>query len=207
MKTMTLLMRRQALSLLLGAPVLLGTSLFGLGACGFKIRGAVNLPFKAIYISGPVSVGLRADLETAITTGSNAKIVSNARDADLILEIVSELNSRDILTYNATGQITAYRLTTRVNFRAFETTGVEIVPEAEIYVTRDMDFTVSTVLSADFQQQQFLQLMRRDLALQMLRRVAASARMLQPPVAAPAAAVTSPAAPPSPASPVMPTKP
>ena len=70
-----------------------------------------------------------------------------------------------------------------------------------------MDFTVSTVLSADFQQQQFLQLMRRDLALQMLRRVAASARMLQPPVAAPAAAVTSPAAPPSPASPVMPTKP
>ena len=68
-----------------------------------------------------------------------------------------------------------------------------------------MDFTVSTVLSADFQQQQFLQLMRRDLALQMLRRVAASARMLQPPVAAPA--VSSPAAPASPAAPVTPTKP
>ncbi len=194
---MTLPIRRQALYYLIGLSICISSTLMGLSACGFQIRGAVNLPFKAIYISGPVSIGLRADLETAITTGSNARIVNNAREADLILEVVSELNSRDILTYNATGQITAYRLTTRVIFRAFDTTGVEIVPEAEIYVTRDMDFTVSTVLSADFQQQQFLQLMRRDLALQMLRRVAASARMLQPPAVAPVA----------PAATASPTKP
>ena len=51
-----------------------------------------------------------------------------------------------------------------------------MVPEAEIYMTRDMDFSVSTVLATDVQIQQFLSLMRRDLAIQILRRVAASAK-------------------------------
>ena len=132
---MTLPIRRQALYYLIGLSICISSTLMGLSACGFQIRGAVNLPFKAIYISGPVSIGLRADLETAITTGSNARIVNNAREADLILEVVSELNSRDILTYNATGQITAYRLTTRVIFRAFDTTGIEIVPVSYTHLT------------------------------------------------------------------------
>jgi len=46
-------------------------------------------------------------------------------------------------------------------------------------MTRDMDFSVSTVLATDVQMQQFLSLMRRDLAVQILRRVSASARAPQ----------------------------
>jgi LPS-assembly lipoprotein len=39
-----------------------------------------------------------------------------------------------------------------------------------------MDFSVSTVLANDAQIQAFLGLMRRDLAIQILRRVAASSK-------------------------------
>jgi LPS-assembly lipoprotein len=46
-------------------------------------------------------------------------------------------------------------------------------------MTRDMDFSVSTVLATDIQVQQFLTLMRKDLAIQILRRVSASARAPQ----------------------------
>jgi LPS-assembly lipoprotein len=80
------------------------------------------------------------------------------------------------LAFNASGQISAYRLSIRVGFRAFDTAGNEIVPEAEVYITRDLDFSVSTVLANDAQIQAFLGLMRRDLAIQILRRVAASAK-------------------------------
>ena len=83
------------------------------------------------------------------------------------------------MAYNSTGQISAYRLSIRGGFRAFDTTGGEIVPDSEIYITRDMDFSVSTVLATDVQQQQFLTSMRSDLAVQILRRVAASARAPQ----------------------------
>jgi len=57
--------------------------------------------------------------------------------------------------------------------------GGEIVPDSEIYISRDMDFSNSTVLATDVQQQQFLALMRKDLAVQILRRVAASAKSPQ----------------------------
>ena len=166
-------LRRTMLGFLALAPV------SGLIACSYRLRGMVDLPFKAIAITGRPSPPLRADLQTAILTGTGAKVAINPKDADLILEISSDLDGREILAYNSNGQVSAYRLNIRVGFRAFDTTGSEIVPEAEIYMTRDMDFTVSTVLASDVQVQQFLSSMRRDLAVQILRRVAASARAPQ----------------------------
>jgi len=153
--------------------------LSGLMACGYRLRGMVDLPFKVIAITGNPSPPLRADLQTAILTGTDAKVAINPKDADLILEITNDINGREILAYNSTGQISAYRLNIRVGFRAFDLAGAEIVPESEIYMTRDMDFSVSTVLATDAQIQQFLTLMRKDLAVQILRRVSAAARLPQ----------------------------
>lgn len=151
----------------------------GLVACGYRLRGMVDLPFKVIAITGSPSPPLRTDLQTSILTGTDAKIAINPKDADLILDITSDLNGREILAYNANGQVSAYRLSIRVGFRAFDNSGADVVPESELYMTRDMDFSVSTVLASDAQMQQFLSLMRRDLAVQILRRVAASAKAPQ----------------------------
>ena len=156
------------------------TPVMGLVACGYRLRGMVDLPFKVIAITGNPSPPLRADLQTAILTGTDAKVAINPKDADLILEITNDINGREILAYNSNGQVSAYRLNIRVGFRAYDLAGAEIVPEAEIYMTRDMDFMVSTVLATDVQIQQFLTLMRKDLAIQILRRVAAAARAPQP---------------------------
>ncbi len=166
-------LRRTVLSLFALAPI------SGLVACGYRLRGMVDLPFKVIAITGSPSPPLRADLQTAILTGTDAKVAINPKDADLILDITSDLNGREILAYNSNGQVSAYRLNIRVGFRAYDVSGADVVPEAEIYMTRDMDFSVSTVLATDVQVQQFLSLMRRDLAVQILRRVAASARASQ----------------------------
>lgn len=146
-------------------------------ACGFKLRGSVSIPYKSILISGRPSPQLRFDLERIITTGTNATVVTVGKDADLILDIVSEDSTRQILTYTSTGQISAFRLNNRVVFRAFDNTGAEVIPESDIYVIRDLDFTTATVLASDIQQQQFLESMRSDLALQILRRIATLGRV------------------------------
>lgn len=166
-------LRRTVIGLFALAPI------SGLVACGYRLSGMVDLPFKVIAITGSPSPPLRADLQTAILTGTDAKVAINPKDADLILDITSDLNGREILAYNSNGQVSAYRLNIRVGFRAYDVSGADVVPEAEIYMTRDMDFSVSTVLATDVQVQQFLSLMRRDLAVQILRRVAASARAPQ----------------------------
>lgn len=163
-------LRRSILGLIVIAPV------SGLMACGYRLRGMVDLPFKAIAITGNPSPPLRADLQTAILTGTATKVAINPIDADLILEITNDITGREILAFNASGQISAYRLNIRVGFRVFDKAGADIVPESEIFITRDMDFSVSTVLASDAQMQTFLGLMRRDLAVQILRRISASAR-------------------------------
>ena len=164
------LSRRTWLGALIALPTLFTA------ACGFKLRGSVSIPYRVIAIAGAPSPLLRSDLEMIILTGSDSKIANNAKDADLILEIISEVNSREILAYNAAGQISAYRLNSRVAFQATDQNGVDVVSESEIYVTRDMDFSVSTVLATDVQQQQFTNAMRMDLSLQILRRISAAAK-------------------------------
>jgi len=162
--------RRTLLGLIVTAP------LSGLIACGYRMRGMVDLPFKVIAITGNPSPPLRADLQTAILTGTDVKVAINPKDADLILEVTNEINGREILAYNSNGQISAYRLTIRAMFRAYDVAGGDIVPESEIYMTRDMDFSNTTVLATDVQQQQFLTLMRKDLAVQILRRISSAAK-------------------------------
>jgi LPS-assembly lipoprotein len=166
--------RRNWLRALIALPVLFTS------ACGFKLRGSVSIPYRVIAITGVPSPLLRADLEMMILTGSDSKVANSAKDADLILEIISEVNSREILAYNAAGQISAYRLNSRVAFQATDQNGADVVSESEIYVTRDMDFSVSTVLATDVQQQQFTNAMRMDLSLQILRRISAAAKPRAP---------------------------
>ncbi|MBU3576852.1 LPS assembly lipoprotein LptE [Polynucleobacter sp. UK-Kesae-W10] len=166
-------LRRTLLGFMVSAP------LSGLLACGYRMRGMVDLPFKAIAITGSPSPPLRADIQTAILTGTDVKVAINPKDADLILEVTNDLSGREILAYNSAGQVSAYRLNIRVGFRAYDTSGAEIVPDSEIYMTRDMDFSNTTVLATDVQQQQFVSLMRKDLAVQILRRVSAAARAPQ----------------------------
>jgi len=151
-------------------------SISPLMACGYRLKGMVDLPYKVVAITGNPSPPLRADLQRAILTGTDAKVAINPKDANLIIDVTNDVTGREILAYNANGQVSAYRLNIRVGFRAFDVDGAEVVPEAEIYITRDMDFSVSTVLATDAQQQQFLALMRSDLAVQILRRVAASSK-------------------------------
>ena len=162
--------RRTLLGLIITAP------LSGLIACGYRMRGMVDLPFKVIAITGNPSPPLRGDLQTAILTGTDVKVAINPKDADLILEVTNEINGREILAYNSNGQISAYRLTIRAMFRAYDVAGGDIVPESELYMTRDMDFSNTTVLATDVQQQQFLTLMRKDLAVQILRRISSAAK-------------------------------
>ena len=164
------LLRRAMLGLIVSAP------LSGLIACGYRLRGMVDLSYKVIAITGNPSPPLRTDIQTSILQGTDAKVAINPKDADLILEITNDISGREILAYNSAGQVSAYRLNIRVGFRAYDISGTDIIPDSEIYMTRDMDFSNTTVLATDVQQQQFLSLMRKDLAVQILRRVSAAAK-------------------------------
>ena len=72
--------RRALLGLMITAP------LSGLIACGYRMRGMVDLPFKVIAITGNPSPPLRADLQTAILTGTDVKVAINPLNGVVIIK-------------------------------------------------------------------------------------------------------------------------
>lgn len=142
-------------------------------ACGYRMRGAINLPYQSIHLSGTMSVELRQYLSRGIEIGTNAKLVSAAKDAELMIEVLQDINSKQILSYNSAGQITAYRLVNVVKFRAFDNKGNELISDSDVYLTRDMDFSISTILAAEMMELELITSMRQDIAAQILRRIGA----------------------------------
>lgn len=144
-----------------------------LTACGFRMRGAINLPYKTALIVGTMTVELRQGLTRAIEVGSNVKITKDPKEADLTINILLDQATQQILTYNIAGQITGYRLTMLVKFNAIDKDGNEIIPDSDVYMMRDMDFSISSPTAAELMTAELNSSMRQDIINQILRRIAA----------------------------------
>jgi LPS-assembly lipoprotein len=151
-----------------------GLSILAMGAlsaCGWRLRGKIDLPYKNILISGNLTQELRDDLDMMFRV-NDIQIVQKVQNSELVLEIISEQNARQVLSYNGAGQITAYRIISRIVFRAFDPNGIELIPESDIYLTRDIDFNQSNVHAFDQQVAEFVKTMRIDIVNQLMRRLA-----------------------------------
>jgi LPS-assembly lipoprotein len=161
---------------LLAVLLILSTAFLQSG-CGLYQTKKAFVPYKAVAVTGPLSPELLYQLQFQILTFINIKVAIHPKDADLILEIIQEVPNSQILSYTGTGQVSAFGLSDSVAFRAVDVTGKVVIPESEIYVARDINFSVSQVLSAEIQQQQMLTDMRKELAMQITRRLIALGRI------------------------------
>ena len=142
-----------------------------LSACGWRIRGKIDLPYKNLLVSGVMTPEFRNDLEMYLRV-NDVNLVTKAQDAEVVLEIITEQNAKQVLSYNGAGQITAYRIISRVAFRVFNPDGIEVLPEADIYMTRDIEFNQANIQSFDLLVAEFVKNMRIDIVGQLMRRLA-----------------------------------
>jgi LPS-assembly lipoprotein len=156
--------------------LILSTAFLQSGCNLYQIKKAF-VPYKAVAVTGPLSPELLYQLQFHILTFINIKVAIHPKDADLILEIIQEAPNSQILSYTGTGQVSAFGLTDAVAFRAVDVSGKAVIPESEIYVVRGINFSVSQVLSAEIQQQQMMTDMRKELAMQITRRLIALGRI------------------------------
>jgi LPS-assembly lipoprotein len=151
---------------------LLISSALILSGCGFKLRGPITLPYKTIFITGAMTQELRLYLTRLLKTGLNTTVVNSAAGAEIILNI-TETPGKQILTYNQAGQITGYRIIEQVRFYVNSKDGDELIPQSDIFLTRDMDFSISTPTAAGELEVLLFTDMRQDVSAQLLRRLGA----------------------------------
>ncbi|MCS7101327.1 MAG: LPS assembly lipoprotein LptE [Burkholderiaceae bacterium] len=143
-----------------------------LAGCGFKLRGARELPFATIYLSTGTQSALGAELARNIRAGTSTAVVAERAQAQAILEIVSERRERDILAVNAQGRAREYTLRLRLAFRLLDAQGRELIPLTELAATRDIAFNEAQVLAKESEETLLYRDMQSDLVQQILRRLA-----------------------------------
>jgi len=154
---------RIALALLLAAIV---------AGCGFQLRGTnSNLPYKTLYIALPETADVRIWLQRYIRATGQTTLVDSPKDADAVFQQLQDGRIKTILSVNAQGRVTEYRLQLDYRFRVVDAKGRELVAPNDINLSRDITFSDSNILAKDLEEGLLWRDMNNDLVSQIVRRL------------------------------------
>jgi LPS-assembly lipoprotein len=142
-----------------------------LSACGFQLRGHAGMPFQSIHVdaansSTPFVADLRRNLET-----NNVKLTSTAEQADVVLNIVSEVLDKQILSLSGAGRVSEYQLYFKVSLRAYDNQAHDWIPAEEMVIRRDYNYDDTQILAKQQEEAMLVQSMRDDMVQQIIRRL------------------------------------
>ena len=157
----------------LAARVFILLSLIMLTACGFKLRGDVELPpiLQETYIeSGNPFTGMARALRVELEA-SGARIVESSEQATAVLKIVNERSENRILSVGSTGKASEYELFDEVTFQLADRNGKVLVKQQNLRIIRDLVFDENQLLGKVSEAEQLHVQMRRSLARQIFTRI------------------------------------
>jgi LPS-assembly lipoprotein len=143
-------------------------------ACGFQLRGQAKLPFQTLYVGFPEISTLGTELKRNIIAGTSTKLVNNPNEAQAILTVVAQEQSKTILSFDTAGRVREYQLRFRLRFRVHDPQGRDYLPQNEILITRDISFNDAQVLAKEAEEVLLYRDMQTDMVQQVLRRLAAA---------------------------------
>ncbi len=145
-----------------------------LSACGFQLRGTASLPFNSIYVQAVPTSQFAAQLKRAVRTGSGTRVADRPEQAEVILQIMNELQEKQILTLGGGGRVSEFQLRYRVAFRLTDGKNREHIPATEIVLKRDYAFDDRQALAKEAEEALLYRDMRSDAVQQMVRRLQAA---------------------------------
>jgi LPS-assembly lipoprotein len=158
----------------------LATGLLGsLGACGYKLRSAMNFAFASLRIAGsegtPVAVDLRRALEVSgVPVFTSATPTSPEGDTgQVVLTVLVDQRERVVVGQTAVGQVRELQLRTRFRFRLRTLSGRQLLDDTELLLERDISFTETAVLAKDAEEALLFRDMQGDIVQQVMRRLVA----------------------------------
>jgi len=157
-----------ASSVLLIAILLVAMSL---SSCGFQLRGQAAIPYKSIFIETVGYSQFAVDLERAIRSGSQTRVVTSRDEAEVVLKILGEVQENHILSLSSGGKVREFDLRYRVTYRLTDRAGVDLSQPGSIDLHRDMTYDDTQTLAKESEQILLYRDMKADAVQQMLRRL------------------------------------
>lgn len=171
-------MRNDRLAIRLWLAVLLALQL---NACGFHLRGAVELPevMARTHVEGGAGSDLYYELENALIN-AGAEVVASAEAATGTLTLHKQQVQRRVLSVDSLGRAAEYELTLQLAFSLKDSAGKIIADNERLSIVRDYSFDPDSVLAKGDEEAALRREMNRFAVAQMLRRLQSLARRPAP---------------------------
>ncbi len=152
-------------------------SALAVSACGFRPRGAFELPFKTIYLQISEKSTLRYEIQRHLEAETLVKVITDpeeAKEAEATLRLLGQRRSRVALTYNDRGNAREYRIGNDMTFSIVSPDGFEFLAPVTLSARRDLPYTERNYLSRDVEEATLHRDIEKDIAIQLMRRIKSS---------------------------------
>lgn len=145
--------------------------LIGLSACGFHLRGKLDLPAEMKKMHVKVGdVVLRGQL-TAALRAAKVEVVERAEDASATLHIINYVERRQVRSVGGLGRVREFTLTHAIEFEVKTRDGKLFMKPDKVVQARDYTFDETQVVGKTTEETIIRQEMRRDLTQEVLMRL------------------------------------
>jgi LPS-assembly lipoprotein len=148
----------------------------GLAGCGFELRKPPRYAFETMFSSIPIVSPFGVKLKRSLESSGQVEVITDGRQierAQIIFDQLFELREKVVVGRTSTGAIREFQLRLRYRFRVRSRSGIELIPDTEILLTRDINFNETGALSKESEEALLYKDMENDLVLQLQRRLAA----------------------------------
>lgn len=146
----------------------------GLAGCGFHLRGEAHYAFDTVFLSAPPALPITIELKRSLAGIGSAKLVATAPAAQVVLDIVSVEDNKQILSLSGGGKVSEFLLIKRVLVRVHDNDGNDWLPTSEVLVRRSYTYSDTEALAKEAQEQRLWREMQTDAVQQIVRRLQAA---------------------------------
>jgi LPS-assembly lipoprotein len=151
--------------LLLMAPAVL------VAGCGFELRRPARVSFRSIALTGfaprsPLAEELKRTLQQQV------QVLEAPDKAEVVLQSLDDQREKSVVASTAAAQVRELQLRLKFNFRVRTPGGRELIPLAELLVSRDLSYSETQALAKEHEESELYREMQSDVVAQVLRRLA-----------------------------------
>jgi LPS-assembly lipoprotein len=159
--------RRRATLALLAAALAAGVA-----GCGFHLRVPQVLNYERIALSGFGDRSTMAD-EIRRALPETTHIVPSVLDAQVVIEALIDTRETSVEASTAFGQVRELQLHVRLRYRVLRSDGAVLLPPTEVERFRDLTYDEKDALAKDTELNSLYRDMQSDIAVQLVRVLAA----------------------------------
>lgn len=148
-----------------------------IAGCGFKLRGMAHWPaeYQNVYMNG-YNPADRDSFYASVQKffPKHIVLVNNAKDADIMIQVLSENQVTRIVSGLAANHDTEEVVTLNITVQVIDKNGKEIMPMTTLTRERDFTYDESNLLGKSTDLQNMSRILRQETASMFIRRLEAA---------------------------------